>query len=136
MVERITSRRRHRSAAGVTALAVMSVLLACGGGREPEAPSTPAAVACGVRLFESPQCESAVNEMCCTPKADCAKDPACTRLADCLLACKHAAMHDTCVTTCVARETASPDIERGQALWHGVLACASKANVPDCGDDS
>ncbi|WP_146652565.1 hypothetical protein [Labilithrix luteola] len=122
--------------AGVIGLVTIAVV-ACGGGRsESEAPSMPAPPVCGVRLFESPQCENAVNFMCCSQKVECSRDPACQRLADCSVACKHAEAHDTCVTTCVTREAPSPDVERGLALWHRVNDCASKANVPDCGDAS
>jgi hypothetical protein len=118
------------------ALGAFVLLVACGSSRQEPAPPPSGAQACGSPVFLSPSCESSVDMMCCTQKVDCSRDPACDRLARCVLGCKHASPRDTCTSNCVTQQQASPEVQRGFALWSRVIDCASKANVPNCGDDS
>lgn len=121
--------------ASTLALASAFVLLLVADGCGGEAKSAASANRCGVAVFASPTCENAVNYMCCTQKADCESDPACAPLAKCMFDCKHQP-GDACRMACGTKQTPSPETQRGLARWQVMIDCVSRANVPNCGDDS
>jgi hypothetical protein len=92
---------------------------------------------CGVRVFESPTCERALDYTCCIQKLNCAQDAVCNRLADCFFHCKHRG--DACLSACYLREPPSPAMQIAQSKLGAIYKCSEHAFFSQnerCGDDS
>lgn len=106
-----------------------ALVVACGSG-SPAPPSSPApaasgAGACGVRLFRSPDCQSALDASCCAVETQCARDPGCAKFAACAYDCKLRGgpeVAESCAQGCLS----------GSRAEHCGAVCRGQAQ--DCSD--
>ncbi len=66
-------------------------IVACGGSSgssRPGGTNQPGAGACGVQVFRTPACQQALDSVCCPLSQECARDPGCVQVSQCILSCK------------------------------------------------
>lgn len=143
-----------------------SLVFACGGAASsasgtPQSSATPSG-RCGVTLFRSVACQSALDSVCCPLETECARDGDCLRLSQCINACKAQGTgreQENCLSGCAVqaryafcqascqgqqagcvqgclnqRSPASPTVK-----WTMIADCSKGVNYPpgtQCDDDS
>ncbi|MCB9588022.1 MAG: hypothetical protein H6718_21630 [Polyangiaceae bacterium] len=130
-VGRSASRRRVWGAL-LVALSLISIG-ACGGRRggstPPPSSAGPNANACGMHLFETPACESALDQGCCAQQQNCAADPNCMRIVQCWNACeaRRASEGCNCFNNCAPQGLQTP----GLSLFGYVADCSKAIQYPE-----
>ena len=122
-------------------LATGAVAIACGGTSSGPASSSPqghgkpqAAGACGVRVFQSPACQQALDSVCCPLSTRCGNDPGCAAFSDCVYGCKVQSggrAQDNCVNGCGTKARATFCERSCAGQDSGCLAVCTKQGSPN-----
>lgn len=127
--------RKSRIVASCVALAWSILVAACAESQGAKSPSGN----CGGPIYLDRRCEVLACGVCAPQMQACSVDESCNRIARCMLGCKHN-VSETCGMLCVHGDQAIATDEKaatvGLGLYHDMLGCASRANIPECGPDS
>jgi hypothetical protein len=94
--------------------------------------------ACGVQIFRTPACQGALDAACCLFETECARDPRCAQLSQCIHQCKATSAGqgaDACMNNC-GMQTGFGEPARKWAL---IADCSKNVQYPQgavCNDGS
>jgi hypothetical protein len=115
-----------------------------------------------MQVFRTPACQGALDTVCCPLETECARDPACAELQQCVVTCKATTAGratDNCTDGCAVRTRVAhcQDVCRGRGdacttpciqngapgepfqKWAHVASCSKGVNYPpgvQCNDKS